>query len=673
MFITETFAAEFIERYVEENLSVFQNQENVIITVCEQGINLLELLRKNGVEVKAFADTNDHVLGKTVCGIPVITYDEIPKEALLLVSSSLTAYYDQGVLVKKGFPKERVLTIYPNVIEYFREGFEEADRKFYGGITAEKNSQLMREEFKKKEKVTALPQKLFLDLTTRCNLNCRHCQPHHNKEISALRNREENYTPMSRYKPLLDAAKEVYLNISGEPLMTKKFWEVLDYIDESANDLFLSATTNGLLLDEKAAERIVNSKFKSLYISMDAATNKTYQRLRGGDFEVWKKNVGYLASYRTEQKSPLKIYLQHTISREALEETVDAVRLGDELGADVIILRPLYTELGGIDTWVVPMDEERDYYYPQQDVKYYPHLTKRMIDEALAYGKDSRIKVEVSGRIDAIQDLSVEDFPYPCSIEEFKKYRKELEQRHSFASKSAEEIPESSKAEGLCADAWSSTMLLASGMTMYCARMGQPEANFNFSSLKDMRNTQAAQDIRKGIIEDNLSYHCRNCGGCARSVYDRRKKRDIDYMKKGRVLAFDINNSNGIKYLEYKGLSNIQRNGTWNNEDVSQITMYMEDGSKNCVLEVNAEAFVIPGLVEKQTVQVYANGEHLDTWEYTDNKACSRFVEVPSAMIGEDKKVVLKFVYENGVSPISLGIARDDRKRAIFIHSIAIK
>ncbi len=671
MFLTETYAAEYIEQFVEENLDIFKNKKIVIITVCEQGINFLELLRRHHLDAAAFADTNEKTIGRMICGIPVITYEQIQSDDFCIVSSASTAYFDKKCLEMKGVSADRIFTLYPNVIEYFREGFESVDREHYEGLTKEQNDAYAADEMRGAIEVRSLPTMLILDLTTRCNLNCRHCEAHHNKEVSKIRNREENYMNPSRYKRILDFANSIYLNISGEPLMSEKFWEVLDYIDASPNDPVLFTVTNGILLDEKAADRIVASKFKKIFISMDAASDLTYQRLRGGDFKVWKKNVKYLADRKKSEGKNLQIILQHTISREALEETLDAVKLAEELGADRISLRPLYTDIAGKETWIVPMDDKRTYFYPQQDVKYYPHTTKRVMDEVREYMKTSSVAVELSDRFEANLNLDMDDFPYPCSVEEFRRLEKENE--IYLNKKELKEGPQEAKDFALCDGPWNLEMIFTNGNIMYCNRMAQAEGNLNFSSIYELRNSKVVQDIRKGLVGDDISWHCYYCSGCARSDYAKHLKKETAYVESGDVIAFDLADTEQLKKIEYSGLSRIQRNGTWNNLNVSEIRMKVRTDAPLIEMNIEAEAFVIPGLIDAQHVEVSINGKKKDVWIYTSDEAVRKKLTIQKSELEADGGLTIRFAYHNGTSPLQLGIGRDDRKRAVFLKGIEVK
>lgn len=676
MFIRETFAAEYIERYVEENINLFREKKKIVIlTVCEQGINFFELLRNRNISVEAFADDNEVVKGKVIYRLPVLNINEIPEDAFIIVSSPTIAYRDRNRLVKMGYREENIFTMYPNVIQYFSEHFINIDKEQYKGITKKENTELYKKELRNKVEVKSIPTMLIVDLTTKCNLVCRHCDMHHNKEISKLRNMEEDYTPVERYKFLLDYADNVYLNISGEPLLSPKFWEILDYIDQSDNDPYLFSVTNGILLDEKAANRIVDSKFKVLLVSMDAASNETYKRVRGGDFSLWCKNVRYIAQRKKEMNNTqLKIVLQHTVSREALEETSDTIKLAEELGVDEIIIRPLYENIAGKETWRVPMDEEREYYYPQQTMMYYPHITKRVMDEAKELSKHTKVIVRISERFEANYHLNIEDIPYPLPIEEFQKRRLAVEtvinENNSVEEK---DIPQVAKDDTLCDGPWSLGMVYTNGNIMYCNRNTQAEGNINFSSWYELRNSKMVKDMREGLINDYLSWHCLYCSGCARSDYEKNLKRAPKIIQRGDVLDFNLENTSMLRNISYEGISRIQRFGAWNNLRKSSISMLLDQDGQDYNIDLEAEAFVIPGLVNQQRVKVSANGEYICDLQYDNDEVCIRRIPIKKELIRSNGELRVEFEYLDAASPLELNFVRDDRERAIFIRKINIR
>jgi MoaA/NifB/PqqE/SkfB family radical SAM enzyme len=671
MFIRETYAKEFIDEYIKEHINLFQKEEDLYIyKLSEQGINLLEIFDKYGVKVKGFIDDNPHVLHKTICGKYVYGTEEKIDNYYIIVSSPSTAWHDQKVLESKGFHKEKTYAIFPAVTRHYALVNLGKDKERYAGRTKAENDQMAKRELDEKTIETeAITTQLILDLTAKCNLNCRHCDAHHRPEISKIRNLEEDYTPFERYQFLLDYADFVYLNISGEPLMTKRFWELLDYVDASDNQPELFTITNGILLDEKASNRIVDSKFQSIFISMDGASKLTYKRLRGGDFDLWYKNVKYLSERRTAVGKNLEIVLQHTVSREALEETKRAVEIAEELGVNRIIIRPLYEEIAGKENWLVPMDEERDYFYMQQMTSNYPNITQKIMDEVREYAKTVNVKVEISDRFDANSNDGQEDIPYPIPVEEFKERFAALPK----VEKVIEEVPELAKDYPLCNQPWNLTLFYVNGRVMHCNRMVQMEGNINFSTLHELHNNKLAQDIRRGLKEDHLNWTCYHCSGCVRSDYEKHLEISPYYMKRGESILFDLEETAVLRELNYSGISRIQRDGAWNNLRESEIEFYLNKEDKEYELSLTAEAFVIPGLVESQRVEVFVNENEAGIWVFDKSDKAVNTVQIKKEWMNDEDRIALKFVYPDAVSPLQFGLGRDDRERAIFIKEIQVR
>lgn len=672
MFITEAFAREYIEKYVDENIQIF-NKENLIIhTVGEQGINLFELLNQKGIKVASFADKSPKLIGKRIYDIPVIDEKNIPLNSFIVVASPTTAIKDRNQLIYLGHKEEKIHKLYPSVIDYFHNEFMEKDKAYYANLTREQNMKLINDERLSEYKLESLPTQIVLDLTTKCNLNCCHCTDHHNKEVSLYRNQAENYVNYERYKFLFDYVNSIYLNISGEPLMAKGFWEMLDYIDESENDPFLFTVTNALLLDEKAADRIVNSKFKMLTISMDGATQKSYKRLRrGGDIELLHKNIKNLMKKRKEsQRDNLEIRMLYTVQRENLEEIPLAVKLAGELGIDRFEIHPLYENIAGKETWVIPVDDEFTYYYPQQDISYYPNLTKKVIEEAKEIAEKYKVNFIVSPRFDYCYRANLEDIEYPMDVEEFKKIISNRKEEYKDPIKEDIQLEDIPYGE-LCNNPWDMAMLFLNDNIMYCNRMNQPQSNLNFSSFVDIRNSIVAQNVRKGLVERNLSWDCYYCSGCDYGDAVKRIPRDTVYLKRNDILDFNLNNSDLLREIKYTGISRIQRDGAWNNEREAVIEFNVEKDGNPFKVNLNGEAFVIPGLIDKQRVYVYVNDIKVDEFLYEDNKPTDKVINILEEQI-IDNKIKIKMEFPDAISPLSLGLTRDDRERAIFIKNITL-
>ncbi len=672
MFITETFAREYIEQFINEEINRFENKTIYLHTVCEMGVYVFELLNDMKVEVKAFTDFSQRFSGLNIYGVPVINPDEIEPDSIVMVTSTTVAIREKSKLIHSGINEKNIIMLYPEVIAYFHDYFMSKDQDIYGNLSKEENMKLRTREHFKEVELKSLPSQLILDLTTKCNLNCVHCTDHHNREVSRYRNQAENYIHDDRYSFLFNYLDSIYLNISGEPLMTPKFFEVLDQIDESDNNPYLFTITNGLLLNEKNSRRIVNSKFKMITISMDAATEKTYARLRrGGDFKTWVENVGRFVELRNEAgRTDLEIRLLYTVQRENLSEIPMAVQIAVDLGIDFMEVHPLYDNIAGKESWLIDVDDTFQYYYPQQNVEYYPQMLNRVLNESEEIAKGTSLSYKISPRFKTYS-YEGDDLVYPMKISEFVEKVTAIEAARQVAPVIDEHslnIKDIDYCE-LCNNPWSMAMIFLNGNMMHCNRMNQPQANLNFSSYYDIHNSINAQNIRKGLLNRDLSWDCYYCSGCEYGDAVKRLTRDKVYFKKGDRLVFSLEESDALREIQYSGMSRIQRYGSWNNLSKSEFKISVLDVEKVDRLEVTLEAFVIPGMVDKQEVNVYLYEELVDHWEFKDNKTTTKSIPLNEVKEGQ---IHLTFEYLNPVSPLSIGLSRDDRERSLFINSIQL-
>ncbi len=121
------------------------------------------------------------------------------------------------------------------------------------------------------------PISVILELVNRCDLECTMC-------YQGFRNDAKKYTlQLNDLEKIFSDFKKNKLDAlllsASEPLLYKNFDKVLKMADDAKiMDQFLF--TNGKLLNEKNSEIILNSSLTRLFISMDAASEETYNKVR---------------------------------------------------------------------------------------------------------------------------------------------------------------------------------------------------------------------------------------------------------------------------------------------------------------------------------------------------------------------------------------------------------
>jgi radical SAM protein with 4Fe4S-binding SPASM domain len=192
------------------------------------------------------------------------------------------------------------------------------------------------------------PLKLELDLTTQCNLRCTMCY-FSLEEFSKRKRVDISVEAFERVaEQILPACATVSLSIGTEPLLHKDFLAILDIVGRYEVPWTYMAT-NGLLLTEAIAERMIDVGFKGFAISIDAATAQTYERIRGGSFERLVKNIELLqaAKKRRGTEFPL-VTFNYVLMRSNVDELPELVELGDRLGVDGIAAMHI-TPFKGLD------------------------------------------------------------------------------------------------------------------------------------------------------------------------------------------------------------------------------------------------------------------------------------------------------------------------------------
>jgi radical SAM protein with 4Fe4S-binding SPASM domain len=177
-------------------------------------------------------------------------------------------------------------------------------------------NRLLTQKMKQFEKI---PFRVMIENTNVCNANCIFC-PH------KIMKRKVGVMNMGLFKKIIEECKKVkieYVTIYGfgEPLLDNQFFERVEYT-KSVGIQRVTTNTNGMYLDEEKIEKVFNSGLDEIYVSFDAATSKTYKKIRPGlDFQIVKNNILNLVKEkeRRQSKKP-EIILSYVESRDNKHE-----------------------------------------------------------------------------------------------------------------------------------------------------------------------------------------------------------------------------------------------------------------------------------------------------------------------------------------------------------------
>jgi len=127
-----------------------------------------------------------------------------------------------------------------------------------------------------------VPKSALYELTLRCNMCCMHCgSSAGNKRQNELTTKQWN--SVTKQLVLLGCKKIALLG--GEPFLRKNWYEISETVKEYG--LKLLFISNGFLVNEKTVEKLRKLDPYAVAVSVDGATAKTHDSIRGvnGSFE----------------------------------------------------------------------------------------------------------------------------------------------------------------------------------------------------------------------------------------------------------------------------------------------------------------------------------------------------------------------------------------------------
>lgn len=202
----------------------------------------------------------------------------------------------------------------------------------------------------------AIPSRVYLDVTNRCQLSCRHCCT-----CSGVPDADELTT--AELLSVVDQARRMGVpNLvlsGGEPLLRPELPEVLAHAVRSG--LRVTVLTNGLPIDERWAHRLVGWGVR-VKISLDGATAATHDFLRGpGTF------ARVLASLRKlVAAGAADLAVHFTVHRRNLAELPEVPALLRSIGVRTLVIgtikpsgRALANEELLIDPCMAPYVQQR--------------------------------------------------------------------------------------------------------------------------------------------------------------------------------------------------------------------------------------------------------------------------------------------------------------------------
>jgi SynChlorMet cassette radical SAM/SPASM protein ScmE len=176
------------------------------------------------------------------------------------------------------------------------------------------------------------PMSVFLNLTNRCNLRCRHCSASAGAALDDELTTGEWLALIQRLSEL----KVFQVTITGgEPLVRPDLFQLVETLDR--HRIVSRINTNATLVDDAVAARLAELRFlKMITVSLDGSSPAVHDRLRGrGAFDKAVRGVEALLSH------DLNVGLSAVVTRLNRHDLEAMVRLAQQQGVHSISFNSL--------------------------------------------------------------------------------------------------------------------------------------------------------------------------------------------------------------------------------------------------------------------------------------------------------------------------------------------
>jgi len=189
------------------------------------------------------------------------------------------------------------------------------------------------------------PVQAQVHLTNACNLDCVFCPTR--ILVSPEERKREREIPPERWVSLVDegealGVREWHLCGGGEPLLflNTAFPFMKRIKDRSRRG---EVITNGTLIDESLAERLVDIGWDRVTVSLDGPSAQINDAMRGeGSFQRIVRGVRTLVKRRRRSRSEAPtIGLHMVICKENFRSVRDMIALANEVGVDEVLINAL--------------------------------------------------------------------------------------------------------------------------------------------------------------------------------------------------------------------------------------------------------------------------------------------------------------------------------------------
>jgi radical SAM protein with 4Fe4S-binding SPASM domain len=214
-----------------------------------------------------------------------------------------------------------------------------------------------------------IPYYVKIKMTWQCNLRCKICV--------IWKEAGESRLTLPVLQKLADelsglGTRKVHLS-GGEALTRLDIFEAIDAF--ARHDMRVNLTTNGTLLDEKMAARLLESGLRNISVSLDGVSPRIHDEQRGkGNWKRTMRGIRTLRRTAKNAKRKLHIRVNTVITRRNYKDVSALPETVFEAGADKLTL--------------IPVNDNSGQFLLSKDriLEYNEDIAPRILENAMAFG-----------------------------------------------------------------------------------------------------------------------------------------------------------------------------------------------------------------------------------------------------------------------------------------------
>jgi radical SAM protein with 4Fe4S-binding SPASM domain len=195
---------------------------------------------------------------------------------------------------------------------------------------------------RRQTKPAGLPVEYIVETTAKCNLYCPMC-PRETHRQPKEDMTDEIFTRLVRESG--ESAEHMMLIGLGEPLLDPKIFDRIEYC--ATHNISTLLSTNGTLLDEASAAKLLDSPLEHITLSFDGSTKESFEYYRkGAKFERVRDNFVRFARMKHERGAKVQVVAQMVRMERNHDEVEDFTRFWSAVpGVDQVRIKADETNL----------------------------------------------------------------------------------------------------------------------------------------------------------------------------------------------------------------------------------------------------------------------------------------------------------------------------------------